>query len=211
MSAIIPVPAGSIAVVVTHLEMKASPATGPVKPPLPGLSLWRVEQPSVDWYLPLYRRIGEDFLWFSRLTMTDAQLRQAISAPTTAIYAVRDRDRDIGLVELDWRHAPDCKILFFGLVPDTISRGIGSWMMTETQRLAFDGGARRLWLHTCTADHPRALPFYLAHGFRAFKREIEIAPDPRLYADVPSDAAASLPIIAPPETAADTAASDSDP
>jgi len=30
----------------------------------------------------------------------------------------------------------------------------------------------RLWLHTCTEDHPKALPNYLKAGFKIFKEEI---------------------------------------
>jgi hypothetical protein len=29
-------------------------------------------------------------------------------------------------------------------------------------------GARRLWVHTCSLDHPSALPAYQARGFRVF-------------------------------------------
>ena len=195
MSALIPVPPGSIAVVVTHLEMANSLGSLQAKSPPPGLTLARMENPKATEYLQLFRCIGEDFLWSSRLKMTDSQLHDAITAPTAAIYVLRDRDRDIGLVELDWRHRPDCQILFFGLVRDVIGRGYGDWMMNETQRLAFGSGAERLWLHTCTADHPRALPFYLSHGFQAFKREVEIAADPRLIDEIRPDAAQHLPII----------------
>jgi hypothetical protein len=28
-----------------------------------------------------------------------------------------------------------------------------------------------VWLHTCSFDHPAALPNYLARGFRVFKTE----------------------------------------
>ena len=30
-----------------------------------------------------------------------------------------------------------------------------------------------MWLHTCTADHPHALPNYLARGFRPFLEKVE--------------------------------------
>ena len=76
-------------------------------------------------------------------------------------------------------------------------RGLGAWAMREVRRLAFVEGAARLWLHTCTLDHPRALPFYIAQGFRPFRREIEIAPDPRISGELRRDAAAFHPVIAP--------------
>lgn len=199
---LLPVPPGSIAAIVTHLEKTAPPVAYPA-PPRPGLHVRRVERPGLDWYRTLYRRIGEDWLWFSRAVMTDAQLAAVIHHPAVAVYALEaageDRGEAIGLLELDWRERPACEIVFFGLVPEAVGAGLGVWLMGEAQRLAFqEGGAERLWLHTCTLDHPNALPFYLARGFRAFKREIEIAPDPRLFDDFRRSAAPHHPIIEPP-------------
>jgi hypothetical protein len=36
---------------------------------------------------------------------------------------------------------------------------------------AFAWDARRVWLHTCTYDHPNALTNYLKSGFKVFKVE----------------------------------------
>lgn len=191
-----PIPDGHIAAIVTYLEMYRLPAVMPAKP-LPGLSLDRVHEPALDWYLPLFRRIGEEWLWFSRLVMRDERLRTILDAPTTALYALREDGRDIGMVELDWSGRPNCEIVFLGLIPEAFGGGRGAWMMRRTQEIAFDEGAERLWLHTCTQDHPSAMPFYLKHGFRAYKRDLETAPDPRLTGDVRADAAAFHPVIKP--------------
>lgn len=193
----IPVPDGTIAAVVTHLEMTEPPPGAEPPPPRPGLTLAHCPQPDLGWYRALFRRVGEDWLWFSQLLMGDAELAAVIHHPQVAVYAVRDGAREIGLVELDWRKPPDCEIVFFGLVSDAIGQGLGTWLMGQVQRLAFAQGAVRLWLHTCTLDHPRALPFYMAQGFRPFRREIEIAPDPRLSGRFRRDAAPFHPVIAP--------------
>jgi hypothetical protein len=34
-------------------------------------------------------------------------------------------------------------------------------------------GPRRFWLHTCTKDHPAALPNYLKAGFAVYKEEVK--------------------------------------
>jgi hypothetical protein len=39
-------------------------------------------------------------------------------------------------------------------------------------------GARRVWVHTCSLDHPGALANYLARGFRVFKEEVADAEIP---------------------------------
>ncbi|MFL5217644.1 MAG: GNAT family N-acetyltransferase, partial [Microvirga sp.] len=55
----------------------------------------------------------------------------------------------------------------------------------------------RLWVHTCSLDHPRAVAFYLGAGFRPYKRAIEVADDPRLTGDLPRDAEPQVPLIRP--------------
>ena len=35
-------------------------------------------------------------------------------------------------------------------------------------------GGRRVWLHTCSLDHPQALNNYLARGFKVFHEETVI-------------------------------------
>ena len=149
---LVPVPVGSIAAVVTHLEMTERPRMPPQ--PKPGLSLEHVLQPDLEWYRGIYRAIGEDWLWFSRLVMTDEQVQAILRKPQVAVYALREGGDDIGLVELDWREAPDCEISFFGLIPTAIGQGHGAWAMRETQRLAFEAGAARLWLPPGTSLHP---------------------------------------------------------
>ena len=191
---VLPVPDGYIASVITHLEMFALPANRPPRP-RDSLSVAYVEDPAVDWYLPLFRQIGEEWLWFSRLMLPEERLAEILSDPDNAVYVICDSGREVGLLEFNWRERPDCEISFFGLVPEAIGIGAGAWLMAEAQRLAFSQGAERLWLHTCTLDHPKALPFYIRQGFIPFKREIEYAPDPRLTGDIRPDAAAFHPVI----------------
>ena len=51
------VPAGKIAAVITHLEMTELPAIP--SDPAGAWTLRRVEEPTLDWYRDLYRRVGE--------------------------------------------------------------------------------------------------------------------------------------------------------
>ena len=75
-------------------------------------------------------------------------------------------------------------IVTAGMHPPLVTRamglGLGAWMLTQAVQVAWTAGANRVWLHTCTLDSPRALPNYLARGFREFKREryTEEIPEP---------------------------------
>ena len=63
------------------------------------------------------------------------------------------------------------EIAYFGLMPGAIGRGLGKALLGCAVRDAWAMGATRVWLHTCTLDHPHALPNYLARGFRVYKTE----------------------------------------
>jgi GNAT superfamily N-acetyltransferase len=187
------VPAGKIAAVVTHLEMTTRPA---LRPDPPGTwSLRRVEAPDLNWFRDLYRRVGEEWLWFSRLQMSDADLTTIIHSPLVEVYALLQDGRDEGLLELDFRESGQCELAFFGVTAKLIGGGAARWLMNRALELAWSRPVTRLWVHTCTLDHPSAVAFYQRSGFCPFRRQVEIADDPRLDGTLPRDAARHVPII----------------
>ncbi|WP_291863568.1 GNAT family N-acetyltransferase [Bradyrhizobium sp.] len=187
------VPAGKIAAVVTHLEMTARPV---LRPDSPGAwTLRRVETPGLDWFRDLYRRVGEEWLWFSRLQMADAELAAIIHSPLVEVHALVEGGRDEGLLELDFREPGQCELAFFGVTEKLIGSGAGRWLMNRALERAWSRQVARVWVHTCTLDHPAALAFYQRSGFRAFRRQVEIADDPRLDGTAPRDAARHVPVI----------------
>lgn len=189
-----PVPPGEIATIVTFLEMTRRPPARPL-PPSP-LRLARWAKPGPEQYRTLFRRVGEKWLWFSRLAMDDAALVQIIHDPAVEIHAVLDpKGIEIGLIELDFRQPPDCKIAFFGLVPELAGRQLGRWMMAQVMALGWRKGVDRLTVHSCTLDHPSALGFYVAQGFTACRRVVETFADPRLAGHLPRTAAPQIPLL----------------
>lgn len=193
-SRFIPVTPGEIATVVTHLEMRARPRPRPLKPSPLRLKRWAA--PENEKYRLLYRRVGEPWLWFSRLVMADEALAAILTDDAVEIFAVLDpQGIEVGLLELDFRAPGQCEIAFFGLIPQLTGQGLGSWLMGQALGLAWRGGVQRVWVHTCTLDDPRALGFYIAQGFVATGREIELLPDPRLTGVIPRDCAPHVPLI----------------
>jgi GNAT superfamily N-acetyltransferase len=187
------VPPGKIAAVVTHLEMTERPALRP--DPEGAWTLRKVPSPDLDWFRDLYRRIGEEWLWFSRLQMADAELAAIIRSPMVDVHALVHEGRDEGLLELDFREAGQCELAFFGVAAELIGRGAGRWLMNRALELAWSRQVSRVWVHTCTLDHPSALALYQRSGFRPFRRQIEIADDPRLDGTAPRSAAKHVPMI----------------
>ncbi|MCK1535668.1 MULTISPECIES: GNAT family N-acetyltransferase [unclassified Bradyrhizobium] len=187
------IPASKIAAVVTHLEMTARP---PLRDnPLGAWTLRKVDTPALHGYRDLHRRVGEEWLWFSRARMNDGELAAIIHAPGVEVYALVVDGHDEGLLELDFREAGQCELVYFGVTAKLIGSGAARFMMNRALELAWSRDLSRVWVHTCTFDHPSAVAFYQRSGFRPFRRQIEIADDPRLDGTAPRSAAKHVPII----------------
>ncbi len=194
----IDVPPGKIAAIITYLEMLRPAAARPA-PALPDIGLRHVEAPEAAWYRKLYARVGaQDWLWSSRLEFPVLDLEAVIQHPGVQIYALTENGNDEGLLELDFRVEGACELAFFGLTRGLIGRGAGRFLMNQAIALAWARPIQRFWLHTCTLDHPDAVGFYMRSGFTPFRRQIEIADDPRLDGVLPETAAPQMPIIRPP-------------
>ena len=189
-----PVPDDQIATIVTHLEMRERPKPAPIPPAPLRLVPWKAPAPAA--YRTLFRRVGEPWLWFSRLVMDDEALSTIIHDPAVEVYAVTDpRGVEVGLLELDFRSLPDCELAFFGLIPELTGKGLGRWLMAQAKALAWRREVTRFWVHSCTLDSPAALGFYRKAGFVPYRREVETFPDPRLAGLLPLDAAPHVPVL----------------
>jgi GNAT superfamily N-acetyltransferase len=188
-----PLPEGELAAVVTFLEMRKPPTD---QVPASSLSFRRIHNLDPGEYRQLFRRIGRHWLWFSRLVMSDEELARIIKDEAVDLYVLIDElGTDIGMLELDFREPGECEIAFVGLLPELAGLGLGRWLLGETLRLAWREGVRRVHVHTCTLDHPAALPAYRHAGFVAYKRAIERFPDPRLLGILPREAAPQVPLL----------------
>lgn len=183
-------PRGEIGTIVTYLEMTQRPPLRPM--PHAPLRLKRWTDPAPQKYRLLFERIGARWLWYSRLAMDDAALAAAIGD----LHVVIDtRDIEVGMIELDFASSSECLIRFLGLVPELTGKGHGKWLLANTLALAWRKDVRRVHVHTCTLDHPAALPAYLSAGFRAYNRAFESFADPRVRGLLPRDCAPQIPLL----------------
>ncbi len=194
-----PVPADQLATVVTTLEMRERPLLRPVPPSRFRLQRWRTPDP--DRYRALFRRVGAPWLWYSRLAMPDVALTAIVHDPGVEVYAAVDpAGIEIGMLELDLRQPGACELSYLGLVPELAGQGHGRWLMAEALARAWRPGVARVWVHTCTLDHPHALGFYRAQGFVPMRRTLETFPDPRVTGLLPAACAPHVPMLAPPSS-----------
>lgn len=192
-----PVPAGKVATIVTHLEMTVPPEPRPA-PELPALVLGKRARPDLAEYRSVFLDVGgRDWLWSSRLLMSDATLAAVLHDPEVEVFYLRDGGRIVGLLELDFRAPGACELAFLGLVPDWVGQGAGRYLMNIAVTRAWARPITRLHVHTCTLDHPGALEFYRRSGFNPVRQEVEVFDDPRLSGVLPRDAAPHVPVITP--------------
>jgi GNAT superfamily N-acetyltransferase len=88
----------------------------------------------------------------------------------------------VGYFELETQAGNEVELAYFGLLPTFIGRGLGSELLATAIERAWQREPNRVWLHTCSLDHPRALQNYQSQGFKPYKIEEEIRqlPDARL-------------------------------
>ena len=188
------VPAGKVAAVVTHLQMYQRPPTRP-GPSEESWALKKAEFSSLKDYRLFFRRVGQDWLWFSRLKLGDNELSQILDHPKYETYLFSVNGENRGLLELDFRFEGESEISFFGLTSDMLGRGAGRWLMNRALEIAWSRPIQRLWLHTCTFDHPDAIAFYIRSGFQPYRRQVEVTDDPRITGLLPKTAAPHVPLI----------------
>lgn len=191
---LLPVANDHLATIVTALEMRERPRPRPIPPSPFRLVHWPA--PESDRYRALFRRVGGPWLWFSRLVMEEARLRAILDDPAVMVHAVVDRAGvELGMLELDFRAEWTCELSYVGLVPEITGKGHGNWLMAQALAFAWRKDVERVWVHTCTLDHPAALGFYRRHGFKPYQRTIETFPDPRLIGVLSADVAPHIPCL----------------
>ncbi len=179
-------PTTRIAVDVTFLRMDRRPA-GSI-PPLPdGLIVEQCfPRCGVALYRELYATVGQDYVWWLRRTLSDRDLDAVLSDRAISIHVLRDAEGELGFYELDRRGWPVINLAYFGLYPRAVGRGIGMPFLFHAIEAAWQESPAAVTVNTCTADHARALPNYLAAGFARLRTVREEWPVPdRLGLPIP--------------------------
>ncbi len=177
---------GTLSCTITSLEMTERPSHTPV--PVSSqrkIALMRAHSPGAAFYRYLYDRVGEKWLWYERRAMDDDTLSAIVDDEWVEIYVLYVDGVPAGFAELDRRHPPDIELAYFGLLPEFIGQGLGPYLLGSAIDIAWAHDPQRLWVHTNTLDHPKALPLYQRFGFVPYKREDEVIPDPRLHGLIP--------------------------
>jgi GNAT superfamily N-acetyltransferase len=155
----------------TYLEMTSPDALRPWRVADDDLDISHCPDCSIGLFRALYADVGREYRWVDRLAWTDDEVRAYLADPAVTIWLLTVSGTRAGYFELRRDADGGVEIAYFGLLPGFTGRRLGAHLLTEAVARAWSMGARRVWLHTCTFDHPAALPNYLKRGFTVFKTE----------------------------------------
>jgi GNAT superfamily N-acetyltransferase len=164
---------------VTYLEMFERPPLRTLPAPHGKLALMRAETCTVSFYRYLYETVGTPWVWFERRLMSDIALAAELEKPSTEVFVLYVGGVPAGFFELNAAESKETELCYFGLMPEFIGRRLGPFLLNAAIEQAWSRQIERFWVHTCTFDHPRALPLYQRAGFVVYARRRVSFDDPR--------------------------------
>lgn len=156
----------TVSVTLTHLELVSREAFRPSTLVATGVDLHRVAVSDAAMVAEtMYDRVGAAWHWRDRLVWTPEDWASYVHRSGVELWTLIEGDASIGYFELE-REGEVVTLKLFGLTAEGMGRGLGGWLLTKACERAWDLGASRVALNTCTLDGPAAMPNYLARGFR---------------------------------------------
>ena len=156
-----------------HLEMLSPEQLRRAAAPDPAPAIVRAEIPSPALNRFLYTSVGGAWHWVDRLPWTWQQWMQWLDRPQHQTWVMTVSGTPAGYFELE-KQGEDVEIAYFGVAPGFIGRKLGGYLLTRALEQAWAMGARRVWVHTCSLDHPFALANYRARGMQVYREETQI-------------------------------------
>jgi ribosomal protein S18 acetylase RimI-like enzyme len=166
----VPSSAGAIiTVTTTYLHIPSRTHFRPVFIEAPDTQIIQAHNASAAFYRFLYGSVGRDYHWIDRFAWSDEQIETHLARPTTTLLVLYVRGVPAGYVELDAASSePGTEVAYFGLIGAFHGRGLGKHLLSAGVQRAFDDGAARVWVHTCTLDGKHALANYQGRGFMLY-------------------------------------------
>jgi GNAT superfamily N-acetyltransferase len=162
-------PVKKVPIHVWHLQMTSKPVESVSASDL--YDLRKAETPLPELNRFLYVTVGAPWNWYMRLTWSWQKWHDYLAQATVSTWVAYQGATPIGYFELQKQAGGNAEIVYFGLLPEFVGKGVGGALLEDAIHQAWQLANNRIWLHTCTLDHPNALPNYLRRGFEIFKEE----------------------------------------
>jgi GNAT superfamily N-acetyltransferase len=158
-------------IITTYLQMRAPEQLSPARASDPDFIVR--EAVERDWRTnrSMYLLVGEQWAWIDKLRWSDQEWKRYAADEQRRTFVASWRGTTAGYYELRRDDTQAVEVAYFGLTPDFIGRGLGGALLTDALTRAWAWDAQRVWLQTCTLDHPAALKNYLARGMQVYERK----------------------------------------
>lgn len=148
------------------LEMSSRADFRPKRIDVAGLEVREVVRPSASFNWFLHQAVGTDFRWGGRHEWGEAEWTSWVNQPELETWVAYIDGAPAGYCETIGHEDGSVRIHHFGLLPGFIGQGLGGHFLSIAVERAWDRGANRVWLTTCSHDHKHAMKNYLDRGFR---------------------------------------------
>ena len=157
-----------------YLEMHDPRDLRPRRSSDPAIAMVHVQPPMPELNRFFYTAVGADWWWIDRLSWPYQRWLEYLKRPELETWMLTVAGVPAGYFELERQSGDDVEVAYFGLLPQFVGKGLGGHLLTCAIERGWGIGARRVWLHTCTLDHPQALANYQARGLRLYKQETRV-------------------------------------
>ncbi|TVQ07037.1 MAG: GNAT family N-acetyltransferase [Leptolyngbya sp. DLM2.Bin27] len=163
-----------------YLEMLNPAQLRPQLIEQPALDIRQAQVPCPEFSRFLYTSVGGPWHWHERLAWNRDRWLTYLSQPEIETWVAYWSGTPAGYIELGQQPQGNVEIVYFGLLPQFIGRGIGGHLLTVGVQRAWAMGASRVWVHTCSLDGPHAYKNYEARGFTRYDTQVALQdlPDP---------------------------------
>jgi RimJ/RimL family protein N-acetyltransferase len=158
-------------VTITYLEMRSPEQLKPRSATDPRFSVREATVKQWEFNRFLYLLVGQDWSWNEKKKWTDHLWQTYAESDELRTFVAYYDGSVAGYYELRLDNNNGAEIAIFGLAPKFIGRGFGGVLLTQALEEGWRTKPARVWLHTCSLDHPSALPNYLARGLQIYKVE----------------------------------------
>ncbi len=139
------------------------------------LNIVECEVPQYQLNRFLYHFIGDAWDWGDLDDYNDEQWRARVEDKHLRTWIAYYRGSIAGYYELYQPDDKNTEIKYFGLSQDYIGKGFGGALLSQAITSAWAWhGTKRVWVHTCTLDHPTALNNYLSRGMTVYKEQTQL-------------------------------------
>lgn len=146
-----------------------------LRPSAPGDYPLRIEQtkiPSPEFSRFLYSSVGGNHYWIDRLSWNYERWQMYLNRQEVETWVAYISGTPAGYIELERQPQDNVEVAYFGILPQFIGQRLGGHLLSVGVQRAWEMGAKRVWVHTCTLDSPHALANYQARGFQIYQQEV---------------------------------------